>query len=89
MTLLGQRLKELRGSLSLMDIAREVGLSDVQILNYEKGSRNPKKETLKSLAALYDVSYKELRKLHYADLFSKDPEEASIVLEWAKEQRSN
>ncbi|MEB3286898.1 MAG: helix-turn-helix transcriptional regulator [Vampirovibrionales bacterium] len=85
MTLLGDRLKELRANFSLMDIAREVGLSDVQILNFEKGTRKPRKETLKKLAALYHVSYGELRKLYYTDLFSEDSEERRIILEWAKE----
>jgi len=68
-----------------MDIAREIGLSDVQVLNIEKGTRKPKKTTLKKLAATYEVSYDELRKLYYTDLFSEDEEERKIILEWAKE----
>ena len=88
MTSLGDRLRELRGDFSLMEIAREVGLSDVQILNFEKGTRKPKKETLKKLAELYDTSYDELRKLYYTDLFETDIEERRIILEWAEENKN-
>lgn len=87
MTALGNRLKELRADLSLMDIAREVGLSDTQILNIEKGTRKPKKTTLKKLAELYQVSYVELRKLYYTDLFAEDTEEYKIIMEWADESK--
>lgn len=86
MPYLGERLRELRGELSLMDIARECGLSDVQIMKYEKGQRMPRKETLKKLADLYGVPYSELRKLYYQDVFSSDPEELRIVLDWASER---
>lgn len=57
MSFLGQRLRDLRGRLSLVDIAKEVGLSDVQILNYEKGARTPKQDTLKKLAECFEVPY--------------------------------
>jgi transcriptional regulator with XRE-family HTH domain len=87
MSFLGQRLRELRAGLSLMDIAKEMGMSDVQILNFEKGSQKPRKEILKRLAELYDVSYDELRKLYYSDLFTNDPEEYRIILEWDDEEK--
>jgi transcriptional regulator with XRE-family HTH domain len=89
MTSLGDRLRELRAGFSLMEIAREMDLSDVQILNFEKGTRKPKKETLKKLAELYDASYDELRKLYYTDLFEADPEERRIILEWAEENKKH
>ena len=77
---LGARLKELRGDSSSADIAKECGLSHVQILRYEKGEQIPPDKTLRILAEIFEVSYRELKILYYQDLFA-DPEQLEIVKE--------
>lgn len=81
---LGDRLKELRGTLSLVDVQKGTGLSRSGVSRYEQGVNVPEPNSLKKLAEYYAVAYKELRKLYFEDIYS-DPEERSILLEWAKE----
>lgn len=84
MSHLGDRLKELRGELSLVDVEKGTGLSRIGISRYEQGVNIPEPTNLKKLAEFYEVSYKELRKLYLEDFYS-DPEERKIVFEWANE----
>ncbi|MBX2859920.1 MAG: helix-turn-helix domain-containing protein [Vampirovibrio sp.] len=87
MTRLGDRLRNLRGKLSLLDIQKETGLYRIDIQRFELGAKAPRPHNLKKLAECYELSYKELRKLYYEDLYADDPEELAIVLEWAKEHK--
>ncbi|MBY0451253.1 MAG: helix-turn-helix transcriptional regulator [Cyanobacteria bacterium] len=87
MSRLGDRLKELRGTLSLVDVEKGTGLSRIGVSRYEQGENVPNPPNLKKLADFYEVSYKELRKLCLEDLYS-DPEELEIVLEWAEEMKN-
>ncbi len=73
-TKLGTRLRELRGAISTTSIARECGVSHVQILRYESGARVPSSKTLRVLARIFGVDYQELRKFYYLDLFSNPDE---------------
>jgi len=81
---LGDRLKELRGTLSLVDVQKGTGLSRSGVSRYEQGVNVPEPTNLKKLAEYYEVTYKELRKLYFEDIYS-DPEERKILLEWVSE----
>lgn len=54
----GKRLKELRESNNLMqkELAAKLGCSEKTISGYERGERSPKKDTLKRIAEIFDVS---------------------------------
>lgn len=82
MTRLGDFLKELRGSLSTVDVEREIGIPRITISRYERGENVPSPEKLKQLAALYEYPYEKLRLLYYDDLLS-NPEDLAIIREWA------
>lgn len=87
MSCLGDRLKELRGALSLVDVEKGTGLSRIGVSRYEQGVNVPEPTNLKKLAEFYEVPYSELRKLYLEDLYS-DSEELAIVLEWAEEKKN-
>lgn len=80
---LGQKLKELRGSLSTYEIEKESGISSAELSRYENGKHLPTPRKLQQLADYYGVKYEELRELWYDDHFS-DPKERAIVLKWAE-----
>ena len=54
----GKRLKELRESNNLMqkELAAKLGCSEKTISGYERGERSPKKDTLKNIAEIFNVS---------------------------------
>lgn len=54
----GKRLKKLRESNNLMqkELAAKLGCSEKTISGYERGERSPKKDTLKKIAEIFDVS---------------------------------
>ncbi len=83
MGVLGRKLRELRGDFSLYEIGKATGLSAADIRRYETEEYHPTPANLRKLADYFEVPYKELRILHYEDIFS-DPEERAIVLHWAK-----
>jgi transcriptional regulator with XRE-family HTH domain len=82
---LGQRLKELRGPLSLVSVERGTGIARIDLSRYEQGRYYPSPDRLKRIAEFYEVPYKDLRMLYYED-FYKDPEELQIIIEWAKQK---
>ena len=59
---LGQRLRELRGVMSLREVHRLTGISDPYLSQIEKGQRRPGPRILKRLAALYAVDVHGLLK---------------------------
>lgn len=83
MSLLGDKLKDLRGKQSLYEAANKLGIPRGQLLRYENG-QVPQIQTLKKLAAFYSVSYKELRWLNLEDIYA-EPEEREIVQSWVLE----
>jgi transcriptional regulator with XRE-family HTH domain len=82
MGLLGAKLRELRGSLSLYEVSKATGIPSADIGRYESENYHPTPRTLKKLAEFYEVPYKELRILYYEDEFS-DHQERAIIFEWA------
>jgi transcriptional regulator with XRE-family HTH domain len=83
MTRIGDKLKELRGSLSLFDVEKGTGITRTRISEYEKGKYLPTIPTLRKMADFLEVPWKELCFLYLEDLYT-DPEQRSVVLEWAK-----
>jgi transcriptional regulator with XRE-family HTH domain len=81
MTILGDYLKELRGSLSFGDVQKETGISSSLLHRYERGTVVPSPEKLEILANFYEKSYKDLRLKHYQDIFS-DPREREVAREY-------
>lgn len=82
MTRLGDYLKELRGSLSTVDVEREIGIRRITLSRYERGENVPSPEKLRELAAFYECSYEKLRALYYEDLLGA-PEDENIIKNWA------
>jgi transcriptional regulator with XRE-family HTH domain len=82
MGLLGERLKELRGTRALYDVEKATGITRIEVSRYEKGSYYPSPKNLSKLAEFFGVTYDELRILYYDDFFS-DPKERELVLQWA------
>jgi transcriptional regulator with XRE-family HTH domain len=80
---LGEKLKELRGNRSLYEVSKGSDVPSADLGRYEAQEYHPTKPTLKKLAEYFEVSYKELRFLHYEDNFADDPEELSAVIDWA------
>lgn len=81
MTRLGEKLKVLRGSTSLPELERSIGIARSLLSRYERGTRTPSPSTLKKIADYYKLPYKELRFIYYDDLL-EEVEEAEIVQEW-------
>ncbi|QIA88673.1 helix-turn-helix domain-containing protein [Lactobacillus johnsonii] len=57
------RLRELRKkqNLSLMKMAKQIGISSTRLWQYETGKRIPNKNTLQTLANFFDVSTNDLK----------------------------
>ena len=85
MTLLGAFLKELRGTLSTLDVERETGIPRITISRYERGENTPSIEKLKQLSEFYECPYEKLRLLFYEDLLS-NPEDTEILKKWAMQK---
>lgn len=51
-----ERLKELRGEKTQQEIADEIGITNVSLLRYEKGERNPNIDILYKICKHYKVS---------------------------------
>lgn len=86
MTSLGEKLRELRGDLSLYEVEKGTGISRKELSRYEQGEYAPSPPKIEKLAELYKVSYDDLRVLYYDDFFS-DPRERAIALRWAEEAK--
>ncbi|WP_437831461.1 helix-turn-helix domain-containing protein [Niallia taxi] len=58
MSLLGERIKYIRNKrkLSQKEMAKELGVSNVQLSRYETGERKPDPEMLSSIADFLDIS---------------------------------
>lgn len=61
---LGEKLKALRGSKSVAEVAREVGISQSALSMYENGQRIPRDSIKIRLARYYKTS---IESLFYAD----------------------
>jgi transcriptional regulator with XRE-family HTH domain len=81
-SLLGAKLRELRGSHSLHEVAAELGVDTSVISRYENGKRAPVPEMLEKLAEYYEVDYESLRELYYDEAIP-DTREQAILLKWA------
>lgn len=59
---LGRRLKQIRQQLNMTadEVAQFTGCSKMTILAYERGTRCPKIDRMKSLAQLYNMDVEEL-----------------------------
>lgn len=56
MKTIGQRLKKLRGDLSIVELSKRLGLKNSSIVSkWERGERNPKERALEAYAAYFDV----------------------------------
>lgn len=80
--LLGDKLKELRGTRSLYEVGKACKLIPNDVSRYEKGKRVPTPEVLERLANYYGITYKELRKLYYSDILANDEREKEVIVEW-------
>ncbi|WP_303672518.1 helix-turn-helix domain-containing protein [Vampirovibrio chlorellavorus] len=80
MSRLGDRLKELRGNLSLMDVEKGSGIPRFTISRYESGENVPSPSKIKQLAAFFEIPYPELRKTFYEELFLTNPDEKEAML---------
>lgn len=89
MPYLGDKLKALRGDLTLYELERQTGVQRTVLNSYERGKHLPTPKSLEKLAAFYKIPYKELRLLYYRDYYTANPTEAEIVLEWAKQTLGN
>ena len=79
MSRLGNHLKELRGSLSLLDAERGSGVPRFTISRYESGENIPSPDKLRQLAEFYEVSYSAIRKFFYEDLLYSDDDKGRPV----------
>jgi len=68
-TLLGERLKALRGEKTLYEVNEESGINRGTLQRYENGTQIPGDEALEKLAKFYGVDLVELKKLWVVDLF--------------------
>jgi transcriptional regulator with XRE-family HTH domain len=84
MSRLGEKLRELRGKHSLLEVERGTGISRIEVSRYEQGKYSPSPKNLEKLALYYELPYGDLRILYYDDLL-KDTREREIVLRWAKQ----
>lgn len=50
------RLKELRGEKKQQEVSDEIGITNVSLLRYEKGERNPNIDILYKICKYYNVS---------------------------------
>lgn len=56
----GEKLRKLRGNRSQAEIAELLGVSTSAISMYELDERVPRRETMKAISRLFDVSVEEL-----------------------------
>ncbi|WP_303674991.1 helix-turn-helix domain-containing protein [Vampirovibrio chlorellavorus] len=89
MTYLGNKLKELRGSLSLYEVGGDTGIPRIEISRYERGQHLPTPKNLQKLADYYEVPYEDLRVLYFSDYFSEENVDRPVVLKWALTQVLN
>jgi transcriptional regulator with XRE-family HTH domain len=83
---LSEKLRELRGERSLYQVGQELNFSRSLLSRYEKGEQTPEDTTLKRLAEYYAVSYEELKKPYFEDLYPKGSEARQVLEAWLKEQ---
>lgn len=81
MSLLGAKLRKLRGNHSLHEVAAELGVDTSVISRYENGKRAPVPEMLEKLAGYYEVDYESLRELYYDEAIP-DAREWAVLLKW-------
>jgi transcriptional regulator with XRE-family HTH domain len=87
MHLLGTRLRELRGELSLHEVGKGSNVAAADIRKYETGQYYPTKPTLKKLCDYFEVPYGELRFLYYEDIYRLDSEELETITSWVLQRR--
>ena len=84
--LLAAKLRALRANKSLYAIEKESGISRGNLLRYENGMQIPENDSLKRIAAFYQVSFIELKKLWVADLFPEGSIEREALFAWLKDE---
>jgi transcriptional regulator with XRE-family HTH domain len=82
---LASKLRELRGEESLYGVSKASGISRGTLYRYEKGTLVPEDSTLEKLAKYYDVPFRELKKLMFADFYPEQSYQREILIEWVKE----
>jgi phage repressor protein C with HTH and peptisase S24 domain/DNA-binding XRE family transcriptional regulator len=56
MNLIGQRIQQARGQMSMSELARRVGVSKTTVIRWERGDNVPKADDIKRLAAVLNVA---------------------------------
>jgi transcriptional regulator with XRE-family HTH domain len=82
---LSERLRELRGELSLYEVEKRTGIDRKVLSRYEQGQYQPSKDNLKKLADCYNAAHDELLILYFKTLFPQ-PAEQQIIIQWEKQQ---
>ncbi len=57
---IGEKLRKLRGERTLMDVSRDLGISDAALCAYELGQRIPRDDTKIRIAKYYETTVSEL-----------------------------
>ncbi len=96
MSLLGERLKELRGKRSFYQVGKACGIIPNDVSRYERGERVPTPPILERLSQYFEIPYAELRKSHYEDVLDTFNEKEAVfawvadnltpelLIEWGK-----
>jgi transcriptional regulator with XRE-family HTH domain len=86
-TVLGDKLRLLRGENTLYSIEKQSGISRGTLLRYENGEQVPGNQSLQKLANFYGVDIIALKKLWVADLFPENSLERQALMLWFKENK--
>jgi len=82
---LAQKLKELRQEKSFYQIERELHISRSLLRRYEIGERVPEDATLEKLASYYNISFYDLKRCYFEDIYPKDSIGRLAVRQWVQE----
>lgn len=59
-TVIGERLRKLRGSESMTELGKALGITQQAVSNYERGLRIPRDEVKRAYAQHFNISVDEL-----------------------------
>lgn len=59
-TLIGERLKQLRGERAVVEVAQGLGISVSAVFMYERGERIPRDEIKERISEYYGVSVQDI-----------------------------
>jgi len=86
---LGQKLKELRGNLSLYEVEKDVGITRISIQRYESGERVPEDRNLEILAEYYQVPFELLKTLIFQNKYPSGSRDFSILKNYVNSEAEN